>query len=344
MKLLLLFNTLIFCFPLVTYASFYVGFKEINLDDEGGRPLNIAVWYPAEHVGKTIVLEENAVFYGQEVIANSKPLLSGNKYPLIVFSHGYGGSWRNLSWLAYELTSQGYIVAAPNHPGTTFLNRDLKQATQLWQRPRDLSRTIDAISLDQDLASYIDMNKIAAVGHSLGGWTVIALAGGRFNTAQFKQDCMTHSKLKACQVVTELGLDNPELNMSMIDPRIKAIITLDAGLVRGFTAESLQKIDIPSLVIGAGIDVGDMAVELESGYLQQFLTKPLSTYVVIPNAMHFSFIQECKPGAVALLNKESEGDGIICQDGGTRERAEIHRELSYLIIGFLATTMMSIIN
>lgn len=188
------------------------------------------------------------------------------------------------------------------------------------------------------------MNKIAAVGHSLGGWTVVALAGGRFNTAQFKQDCMTHSKLKACQLVTDLGLDNPELNTSMIDSRIKAIITLDAGLVRGFTAESLQKIDIPSLVIGVGIDVGDMAVELESGYLQQFLTQQLSTYVVIPDALHFSFMQECKVGAVDLLNKESKGEGIICQDGGIRERAEIHRELSYLIIGFLSTTTMNNIN
>ncbi|WP_255471195.1 hypothetical protein [Gilliamella sp. Pas-s27] len=36
-------------------------------------------------------------------------------------------------------------------------------------------------------------------------------------------------------------------------------------------------ITVPSLIIGAGIDVGDMNVELESGYLQQFLSKSLST-------------------------------------------------------------------
>ena len=336
-----LFNTLVLLFPLFTYASFNVGFKQINLDKEGSRPLNIAVWYPAKNSGETIAIGDNTVFYGSRVIPNGKPLLSNNKYPLIVFSHGYGGSWHNLSWLAYELTGQGYIVVAPNHPGTTILNRDIKQSVQLWQRPRDLSRTIDAISIDEDLASFIDMNKISAIGHSLGGWTVIALAGGRFNTALFKQDCMTHSNLKACELVSDLGLDNPELNNSMKDPRIKAFITLDTGLARGFTPQSLKNMNIPSLVIGAGIDVGDMAVELESGYLQQFLTKSLSTYIVIPDAMHFSFMQVCKVGAVDLLNKESEEEGIICQDGGTRERTEIHRELSYLITGFLSKIFLN---
>lgn len=341
-KFHLLLNTFILLFPFFTYASFNVGFKEINLDNDSSRPLNIAVWYPVQNAGKAIAIGDNSVFYGSKVILNGKPWLKKNGNPLIVISHGYGGSWRNLSWLAYELTNQGYIVAAPDHPGTTITNRDIKQSAALWQRPRDLSRTIDAISIDKDFVNHIDMNKISAIGHSLGGWTVVALAGGRFDTELFEQDCKIHSDLKACQLISELGLKNLELNKSMQDPRIKAFISLDAGLVRGFTPESLKNLQIPSLIIGAGIDVGDMNVELESGYLQQFLSKTLSTYTVIPDAMHFSFMQVCKSGAVDLLNKEKEGEGIICKDGGDRNRTEIHQEITNRITAFLSKANLNL--
>lgn len=54
----------------------------------------------------------------------------------------------------------------------------------------------------------------------------------------------------------------------MLDPRIKAFISLDVGLTRGFTIESLQEIKIPSLIIGAGVDLDDTNAQLESGYLQ----------------------------------------------------------------------------
>ncbi|WP_239349281.1 alpha/beta hydrolase family protein [Snodgrassella communis] len=108
----------------------------------------------------------------------------------------------------------------------------------MWLRPQDLSKTIDALQIDEILANYIDMNKISSIGYSLDGWTVAILAGARFDTNLFKQDSAIHSHLKACQSVNELGLDNPQLNKNMSDPRIKSFISLDAGLVRGFTTDS----------------------------------------------------------------------------------------------------------
>ncbi|WP_294910175.1 hypothetical protein [uncultured Gilliamella sp.] len=135
--------------------------------------------------------------------------------------------------------------------------------------------------------------------------------------------------------MSELGLANPELNKSMLDPRIKAFISLDAGLTRGFTVDSLEKIKIPALIIGAGIDIDDTDAKLESGYVQEFLPKSSSNYIIIPDAMHFSFIQICKSNALDILKQD---ESIICKDGGYRARGEIHREVTDLIIGFLSKT------
>lgn len=337
-KLYFLLNFFILFLPFICSASENIGFKKIHYDIQDGRPIDIAVWYPTNNNQHPITVAENAIFYGHEVILDAEPKISTTKYPLTLLSHGYGGSWQNLSWLANELALKGYIVAAPNHPGTTIFDRNIEQSSKLWLRPQDLSKTIDALIGNQTFSNIVNFNQIAGIGHSLGGWSVIALSGARFSTSSFNQDCKIHSYLKGCHLLSELGLANSELNKSMLDPRIKAFISLDAGLTRGFTIESLQEIKIPSLIIGAGVDLDDTNAQLESGYLQQFLAKSSSTYITIPDAMHFSFIQICKTNAIEILNQEKQGEGIICKDGGIRQRSEIHSEITHLVVNFLSDT------
>lgn len=322
------------------HSASVTGFKEIVLDKGELRPLRVAIWYPANNQTQTMSSGDDPIFFGITVVRDGEP--TSDEHPLVVLSHGYGGSWRNLSWLANELTQQGYIVAAPNHPGTTVFNKDIAQATKLWERPHDLSRVIDAISQNSELGGKVDMERIAAIGHSLGGWSVIALSGGRFDTRLFKTECLKHPALWACNPELSLGLEKQELEKNMKDPRIKAFISLDAGLTRGFSSESLVNLNIPSLIIGAGTDVGDMPIELESGYLNKYLPKDYSTYIEISDAMHFSFIQVCKSGAIELLEAENRGDGIICKDGGSRDRSEIHREIIFLVTGFLAKNIPNV--
>lgn len=320
-----------------SHSAETIGFRQIIIDQGAPRSLNVALWYPTNSQSKPESTGENVAFYGISAIKDATPLQ--RQHPFVLLSHGYSGNWRNLNWLASELVAQGYIVAAPDHPGTTTFNKDAQQAAQTWQRPHDLSRVIDALINDPELAGPIDKQRIAAIGHSLGGWTVAALAGATFNTEQFEKDCQVNTSPRACSLSAELGLQNPTLEKSMADPRLKAFVSLDLGLARGFTSESLASITIPSLIISAGIDIGDMPAELESGYLAQHLPKEHSTYVQIPDAIHFSFMQLCKPGAAALIDAEAPGEGIVCQDDDTRPRQEIHREIAFLVIGFLTTVM-----
>lgn len=318
-------------------AAEKVGFRDTTLDPSGARPLHVAFWYPTEDTQAGEPIGENKVFHGIQAIRDAAPTATAR--PLVVLSHGYGGNWRNLNWLAEILIQQGYVVAAPDHPGTTSRDRDPARAAMLWERPRDLSRVIDALTTRPELAGPLDATRIAAIGHSLGGWTVMALAGGRFDAQRFKADCQENTSPRACALAPELGLADPTLEKDMADPRIRAFVSLDLGLARGFSPESLSQIDSPALILSAGTDIDGLPSKLESGYLSAHLPKASTTSVEIPEAMHFSFMQLCKPEAVAIIEAETPGDGIVCKNGGERRREAIHLEIAALVSGFLTEAL-----
>lgn len=320
-----------------------IGVRDLKVaQSANGRALNAVVWYPTEDDGKTESVGENPAFLGVPAIRNASP--GDGPHPLVVLSHGYGGSWRNLSWLAGELAAKGYVVAATDHPGTTTFDRSKAEAARLWERPRDLSRLIDAVLADEDLGPRIDGKRIAAIGHSLGGWTVMALAGARVDAERFLADCKAKTSPRACALSHELGLDGTgdaraALEGDLGDPRIGAAVSLDLGLARSFSTESLAAVRVPVLIFGAGIDAGGLPAEAESGYLAAGLPMSMRDYVVVPDTMHFSFMQLCKPGAVAMIEARAPGDGVVCKDGGTRGRAVIHRQVADRIATFLGATL-----
>ncbi|WP_314421924.1 alpha/beta fold hydrolase [Pseudescherichia vulneris] len=312
-------------------------FRQLTLQKESDRPLNVALWYPTRQSGMPASVGDNSVFIGTQALRDAKPA-PGN-YPLLLLSHGYGGSWRNLNWLAQRMAEQGYIVAAVDHPGTTTHNKKPKDAQQLWQRPQDLRRTLDALLATPAFAGEIDKGRIAAVGHSLGGWTVLELAGGRFAADRFIADCQNHPDLSSCTLIHTLGIDRPSaaehLAEDVRDPRIKAVVSLDLGLARGFTPESLKQISIPVLIMAAQADSDALPARLESGHLAEFIPAAWQRYIRVEGATHFSFMQLCKPGAAALIEQDAPGEGIVCQDGGTVSRSDIHQHLADKIGAFL---------
>ncbi|PWV98768.1 putative dienelactone hydrolase [Hoeflea marina] len=318
-----------------------IGFKTFDIEDTGGdRPLHVGLWYPTGDAGPLKPVGENAVFYGVPSIEDARP--AAGAHPLVVLSHGYSGTWRNLGWVAQALVEKGYVVAAPDHPGTTAFDRSPVEAARLWQRPRDLSRVIDALIAEPERGGKVDENRIAAVGHSLGGWTVAALGGARSDIANYVSDCKSQAELRACKLLDELGVreeNKAELEADLSDPRVRAIASIDLGLARGFTPESLKAYRIPALVFGAGVDIGGLPAMLESGSLVENLPKATTAYVEIPDAMHFTFMQVCKPGAVEIIRQEEPGDEFVCQDPGPRDRAAIHRQVTDRIVEFLARSI-----
>lgn len=347
MRKLALSFALLATLTLAAHAEDKVGFRQITIADDS-RLLAAALWYPTQDEGPQTIVAENAAFQGVAVIKEAQ--VATGPHALVVLSHGFGGTWRNLSWLAAELAEQGYVVATVDHPGTTAFDRDPEKAARLWERPRDVSRVIDAALADRSLD--IDSNRIAAIGHSLGGWTVTELAGARFDARLMTQDCEQRFGPVACKLFAELGIgrdaaSTERLASDLSDARVRAVVTLDLGPARGFTPESLKATRTPFLVIAAGSDIAKdeatkgqvAATNKDSHYLAEHLPKATTAYAEITGALHFSFMQICKPGAIALIEEEAPGEGIVCKDGGERDRATIHSEVIQSITAFLTKSL-----
>lgn len=326
---------LLLCLFLSTTTQADTAFRQLRINEESARPLDIALWYPTAETGSPEKVGDNVVFYGTPALRDAKP--TADAHPLLLLSHGYGGNWRNLNWLAYTMASQGYIVAAVDHPGTTTLNKKPQDAKQLWRRPQDLQQMMMKIIATPSLAGLVDRQRIAAAGHSLGGWTVLELVGARFDAQRFQTDCRAHKGLAACKLIAVLGIDSAaeQLAADVRESKIKAVVSLDLGLARGFTPESLSQIAVPTLIMSAKADSDELPAKLESGYLADYIPAAVRRDVQVDGATHFSFMQQCKPGAAALIAERDPGDEIVCQDGGTLSRAEIHRQLARDISAFV---------
>jgi predicted dienelactone hydrolase len=321
-------------------APYAVGFTETNIAaNDKNRALVGAIWYPTSDTNPEMPVGENPVFFGQMVQPDAD--IQGGRHPLVVISHGFGGNWRNQGWLATALARAGYVVAAINHPGTTSRDITAEVGSALWLRPRDISHLITSLTDDPTWSPYLDAANITVIGHSLGGWTALELAGARMDMDRMDAECKQHPQFAACDGLKELEVgrtpeDREKLAANLKDERIRATISLDLGLARGFTPESLAAIDIPVLVIAAGAPNPKIPKELESGYLIEHLPRDLTQYHDLPGAAHFSFLPECKPNAAILLEQDVPGDGIICLDGDdATDRSDLHQQTITLILDFL---------
>ena len=98
----------------------YVDETRTSWNSDNARPLATTIWYPTVPTAQE-KLWQVAIFNAGWSALSSPILEPKNPYPLVVLSHGTGGSALQLSWLAEHLASNGYIVAAVNHHGNTCL-------------------------------------------------------------------------------------------------------------------------------------------------------------------------------------------------------------------------------
>src|ERR1044071_4493636 len=112
-------------------ATRSVGMITRNFTDEkrkswqhiGPRPLRTAIWYPAAEVIKEETIfggsPDKEIFAPVTVAPDAELSKESQQYPLVLLSHGTGGSAIQMMWLGYYLAARGYIVAAVNHNGNT---------------------------------------------------------------------------------------------------------------------------------------------------------------------------------------------------------------------------------
>ena len=316
-----------------------VGVSDIRIEDhEGGRNLDLYVWYPTTTTAAPTLLGDSAVFRGFRAVRDGE--VQDGRFPLVILSHGLGGDRNNLSWLAVHLAANGNIVVALNHPGTTRGQMASTETHRPWQRARDISRVITFLTGNPRFGARINGGRIAVIGHSLGGNAAMAVAGARFDVARFARDCDEYPGDRDCHWYLDNAIDRDpssvvQVQQSLRDARVAAVVALDAGFARGFTPESLAAVTIPVLLIESAGRVGGRPAGLYSRYLASSLPPDTTTYREIADARHFSFVAECKPGAFDILKAEGRGDEVVCIDGNGRDRPALHAEFTQLIGQFL---------
>ena len=294
------------------------------------RPLEVLLWYPAAPGGKALLEGENRLFKGTPARQDA-PAAPG-RYPLLLLSHGSGGNAANMGWLAGPLAQQGYIVAAPNHPGTTTADSTPEATMRIWERPADISAVLTALLNQPDWQARIQPDRVAVLGFSLGGHTALALAGARVNLDRYARYCedpaamtvrLGECRWLASSPVGLRQLDPTRFGQSFKDPRIQQAIAIDPGLAQAFEVDSLHSITVPVHIVNLGRP-GTHPRAVAAAPLAQAI--PGSSYATVPDAIHFSFLRECQANGRAILAKEGDPDPL-CDDGGSRSRADIHAEL-----------------
>jgi predicted dienelactone hydrolase len=166
-----------------------VGVHTVTLTDPSrNRRFDVDVWYPVDpaHVdGSPNTYRLDSIFGTLASIdspARRNATPATGTWPLVIFSHGYGGIRFQSYFLTEHLASHGIVVAAPDHPGNTLtdfaqLGDDAATAQSAIDRPLDVLFTLDA-AVDGTLgvALPIDAMHIATTGHSFGAWTSLEVA------------------------------------------------------------------------------------------------------------------------------------------------------------------------
>jgi predicted dienelactone hydrolase len=312
--------------PSLTYAArgkHSVGYRVFTTTGAQQQRLTLRAWYPARRPAETRqatitytapnkfgtqILPDNEITAVGTAFANARPERTGRPYPLVVFSHGYGLSAIVYNTLVEHYASQGYIVLAPEHNDTFDQSfPDLWKA--LIDRPIDIHATIDYAEYltkpGAALAGLIDMNKIALVGHSYGGYTALAAAGARFDFAAYKTRC---AAVKAedpldffCSPVvphesdmaTRAGLSATPTGLwpSLGDPRVTAAISL-AGDAYLFDQRGLAELKVPIIVMGGTVDDGTPYTWGAKLTYDNVASKN-KTLITFPGAGHFLFADPC---------------------------------------------------
>jgi len=163
-------------------GEFPVGVRTLEaLDSARQRRFPCEIWYPAAAIHRGEDVQDGAHDAVRDASARA------GLYPVVVFSHGSGGGRRQSTFLCTHLASHGYVVAALDHSETVapeLARRDGEAGDEkaarvrrwMESRPPDISFLLDYLlgGAARQFGVELDAGRVATVGHSLGGWTVLA--------------------------------------------------------------------------------------------------------------------------------------------------------------------------
>jgi predicted dienelactone hydrolase len=281
----------------------FVGSCEMQIRDEGkGLSFAAVVLYP------TCMPSAPTAFgpYTLEVSPNAA--VAEGRFPLIVISHGSGGWHLLYRSIAEHLARNGYVVALLEHAGNNRNHNTLAGTVEnLVNRPRHVRLLIDAIMGDARFSPRMEAEKVGIIGHSIGGYTALAVAGG-----------LPWSETWGPVEVAP-------------DRRVGALVLLAPVTTWFRRDDALKDVTIPILMVLAEHDAYTARGQADL-LLDRVPDRARVTLKVIENAGHFSFLTPFPPQMKnPKFPPSTDPEGF--------DRDKFHRELPEDILVFLDETL-----
>jgi len=308
------------------------GFRQLYIDMPHHKaPAAVSVWYPNVPGGKAEIYAENSVFKGVQGVKDAA--VAPGRFPLVLFSHGMGGTSRAQAWLSSALAERGAIVVSVNHPNTTWGDFNMQEGVKHWTRAQDMTAALDALIEHSDFADHIDERRVMAAGFSYGGWIALSLGGMTANHAGTVSACQERPDMEACQLllserVNMQGISTDLWNASYSDQRVTHVFSIDPGFVWGLEEANLENLVSNMTLVGLGNGMTRMsATDFDASGLAGLMANA-QTRQFVP-AFHFTAMPLCKPEAEAML--KSENDDPVCTDPEGTNRAAVHMAIVDMI-------------
>jgi len=226
---------------------------------------------------------------------------------LIVISHGVASSRQTFSYLGEHLASHGFAVAIVEHNDISLNKFDaflsgterFPEPNNLIEQPRDITSVLNklekAIKINSPLKNKINLERVGVVGHSFGGYTSLAIAGGKLIPDAQASKCQTEnyqdvlldlSSLAKC-TFNQLSKTDYQLK----DPRVKATIAINP-MANIFEKSGMATVDLPTMLISG---TNDLMMPPVAEQIRPFswLNSNLDRYLVLVKpGTHFSFLRE----------------------------------------------------
>lgn len=244
--------------------------------------------------------------------------------PLVLISHGFGANRKAFAYLARHLASHGLTVAALEHPSSNInwlasivdssKPSGLLPAREFVDRPKDVSFVLDELGkLNQQPGLFqgkISTQQVSVIGHSLGGYTALALAGAELNLQELRQYCKSNIPIGRAPAdwiqCAATDLVNPKLQLR--DKRVVQVIALNPLVGNLFGKTGMSQIAIPVLML-AGTE--DAVTPILNHQLRPFSQLRSSKYLLTAiGGTHLSVGDPTGLGANArnsTLSKERRG-------------------------------------
>ncbi len=291
------------------------GFAIIDVPaDQDGPALHGAVWTPCAQPAAAIAL-------GSMTLAGVRDCpVAGARHPLVVISHGTGGSFLGHHDTAEALADAGFVVAAVNHPGDNFQDLCRQQSLSAFgTRPVDLRRLVDWMLARWAGREHVDAARVGVFGFSRGGYTGLVASGAVPDFGLRADLCPPGSTHPMCVEFRRGELPPPPVR----DARVKAAVIVDP--LSAFDAKGLRGVTLP-LQLWSSEFGGDGVTPASVAALRRDLPAA-PDWRLAAGAGHFAFLAPCPPPMAAQLSG-------LCRDQPGFDRAAFHARFDAQVVAF----------